>query len=34
MIEWVFPWVLLVLPLPLLIRFLLPAVEASRDAAL
>ena len=34
MIDLAFPWVLVALPLPVLIRFLLPAVEASRDAAL
>ncbi len=34
MIEWLWPWALFLLPLPLLIRRLLPPASSDRDAAL
>lgn len=34
MIEFVWPWLFLALPLPLLVRLLLPAVEPAQEAAL
>lgn len=34
MIQFVWPWIALILPLPLVIRFLLPAGEAAQGAAL
>ncbi len=34
MIEWLWPWAFILLPLPLLIRRLLPTANSDRDAAL
>ena len=34
MIEWLWPWAFILLPLPLLIRRLLPPANSDRDAAL